>query len=318
MAENPPEESADDRAEDAPERPEEPSAVSAPEEAESKAKPPRRGPSKTRARSRRRRRLLGALVLFGPVLWVLLSDLARRYPQVAAFDKDHKLGYAGSFVESAIVWAVILHAASRRRGVLQAILAPIFVLLFTLAVGVEGAFNAIYNVYLSIDGQVHSKSIAWSIVGTLPLSRPIVIFHFAFACALAIGLVRAARKYVRPGRLVYWLVAALLPVAFVAPTQIPVSFRKLQSTAPDMIYFNGIAGLVREHLGYTHDSPDLRVQKRHVESVPTLHPTPARPRNVLFILQESQRADVTCIEYDTSCDKATPHSNKVVPDRMPL
>ncbi|MFO0589316.1 MAG: sulfatase-like hydrolase/transferase [Polyangiaceae bacterium] len=309
MAETTPEEGADDRASDAPEAPAPP---------ESKAKPPRRGPSKARVRSRRRRRLLGVLVLFGPVLWVLLSDFARRYPQIAAFDKDHKLGYAASFVESAVVWAVILHAASRRRGLLQVIVAPIFVALFTLAIGVEGAFNSIYNVYLSIDGQIHSKSIPWSIVGTLPLSRPIVIFHFALACALGVVFVRAARKYTRPGRITYWLLAALLPVAFVAPTQIPVSFRKLQSTAPDMIYFNSIAGLVREQLGYTHDSPDLRVQKRHVESVPTLQAKPARPRNVLFILQESQRADVTCIEYDPSCDKATPHSNKVVPDRMPL
>ncbi len=252
------------------------------------------------------------------MLWILGGDLLRRAAHIVAFDPEHRYGYLGSVAESLLVWAILLYVASRRRGLVQVVLAPIFVLLFTLAAGVEGAFDAIYGVYLSIDGQVHSKSIAWSIVGTLPVSRPIVIFHLALACAVAVGLVLAGRRFVRPSKWGRRLVPLLVPVALIAPALIPVSFRKLQSTSPDMIYFNGIAGLVREQLGYTHDSPDLRVQKRHPESVPALSAKPARPRNVVFILQESQRADVTCIEYDPSCDKATPFSNKAVPDRMPL
>jgi glucan phosphoethanolaminetransferase (alkaline phosphatase superfamily) len=271
-----------------------------------------------RVRLRRRRRLLGALVLLAPVLWIVAWDFYRRASQIASFDKEHRYGYIGSLVESALVWGVLLHTASRRRGLLQGIIAPIFALLFTLAVGVEGAFNAIWNIYLSIDGQVHSKSIPWSIVGTLPMSRPIVIFHLALALAFAVGLIFAGRKLVRPSKWARIFVPLLVPVVLVAPTQIPVSYRKIQSTSFDMIYFHGITALVKEHLGYTHDSPDLRVQKRSPEGVPDLSPKPVRPRNVLFILQESQRADVTCIDYDPSCDKATPFSNKAVPDRMPL
>ena len=252
------------------------------------------------------------------MLWIAGWDLIRRGGHIASFDPEHRYGYLGSIAESAIVWAILLYVGSRRRGLLQVLLAPIFVLLFTLAAGVEGAFDAVYGVYLSIDGQIHSKSIAWSIVGTLPLSRPIVIFHLALALAAAVGLLLAGRRFVRPSKWGRRLVPLLLPVAFIAPTQIPVSFRKLQSTSPDMIYFNSLAGLVREQMGYTHDSPDLRVQKRHPEPVPALTPKPARPRNVVFILQESQRADVTCVEYDPSCDKATPFSNKAAPNRLPL
>ena len=125
------------------------------------------------------------------MLWILGGDLLRRAAHIVAFYPEHRYGYLGSVAESLLVWAILLYVASRRRGLLQVVLAPIFVLLFTLAAGVEGAFDAIYGVSLSIDGQVHSKAIAWSIVGTLPVSRPIVIFHLALACSVALGLVLA-------------------------------------------------------------------------------------------------------------------------------
>src|SRR5262249_22855311 len=54
------------------------------------------------------------------------------------------------------------------------------------------------------------------------------------------------------------------------------------------------------------------------ERVPKLTAKPARPRNVLFILQESQRADVTCIEYDPACQLATRFTNPILPARLPL
>jgi glucan phosphoethanolaminetransferase (alkaline phosphatase superfamily) len=283
-------------------------------------RPPRvPGPaSRARIRARRRRRLLGALVLLLPVLWILGCDLARRAGQIAAFDPPHRLGYLGSVVESGLFWGVLLHTASRRRGPIQVLLAPLFVALFTIAVGVEGAFNAFWNVYLSIDGQVHSKSIPWSIVGTLPLSRPVVLFHLALALAIGVGLVLRGRQWIRPSKWGRRIVPLLVPVVLVAVTQIPVSYRKIQSTMPDMIYFHGMTALVKEHLGYTNDSPDLRVQRRSPESVPALSPKPARPRNVVLLLQESLRADVTCVEYDPECELTNRFSNKAAPDRYPL
>src|SRR4029079_13638305 len=138
---------------------------------------------------------------------------------------------------------------------------------------------------LSIDGVIHSKSIPWSLVGTMPLSRAIVLFHLALALGLGVLLVRAGRRFVRPRRWPRMLVPLLAPVVLYAVTQIPVSYRRWQSTLPDMIYFNAITGIVKEHLGITHDSPDLRVQRRDPEWVPRLTPRPARPRNVVLILE---------------------------------
>ncbi len=257
-------------------------------------------------------------LLAAPTAWVLLSDLARRAPRIAQFDTRHLLGFAATTVASLAFWSVLLFVASRRRGPIAGFVAVLFFVLFTLAIGVEDAFHAFYNIYLSIDGQLHSKSIPWSVLGTLPLSRPIVLFHLILAAALAGGLLFYGKKLLKPGPWVTRGFALFVPVVLYGATRIPVSYRSIQSSSFDLIYLHGMTALVKERLGYTHDSPDLRVQKRTPESVPPLSPHPARPRNVVLVLQESQRADVTCIDYDPSCDLATRFSNKEVPDRIPF
>ncbi len=271
-----------------------------------------------RRRARRLRRLIGLAVLMGPTAWVIGTDLFRRSSYIADFDKPHRLGYLASVGESLIFWGVLLYVASRRGGFLRGPATLLFVLFFTLAAGIEGAFHAFYNIYLSMDGQVHSKSIPWSILGTLPLSKPIVFFHIALAFGLSLAFVSMGQRFVRPRKWPRRLVPALLLGTLPAVFLIPVSYRKLQSTSSDMIYFHGMAAVVKEHLGITHDSPDLRVQRRSPELVPELTPKPARKRNVLLILQESQRADVTCLEYDPECELSTRESNKLLPNRIPL
>jgi glucan phosphoethanolaminetransferase (alkaline phosphatase superfamily) len=280
-----------------------------------------RGAQTARARRRWGRRfriLTGFGVLLLPTSWVVGTDLLRRGRLIAAFDRPHLSGYLASVVESLIFWSVLVYVASRRRGALRAFVGGLFLVLFTLAAGIEGAFHAFYNIYLSMDGQIHSKSIPWSIVGTLPLEKPIILAHILGALGIAAGVRALGRRFVRPRRWSWRLAALVLPFALVAVFRIPVSYRTLQSTPFDMIYFHSIAAVVKEHLGITHDSPDLRVQRRSPEPVPTLVGRPARPRNVLLILQESQRADVTCSEYAPDCPLATRFSNPVVPRRMPL
>lgn len=245
-------------------------------------------------------------------------DVVRRAALITTFDRLHALGYVATLAGSVIFWAILLHAAARRHGLVARLAAVLFVVLFTLAVGTEAAFHRLYDIYLSIDGQLHSKAILWSLVGTLPLARPIVVFELGLALAVSMGLLRAARRWVRPGPWRRRWSPLLVPIVLAAVTRVPVSYRSIQSSSPDLIYFHGLTGLVRERLGITHDSPDLRVQRRRPEPVPALVAKPERPRNVLLVLQESQRADVTCTEYDPECALATRFSNRVVPGRMPL
>jgi len=271
-----------------------------------------------RRRLRRLRRVLGVALLLAPTAWVVVTDFLRRSHYIEQFDGPHRKGYAASTVESLVFWAVVLYAGSRRRGAPAALMSGVFLALFTLAMGVEGGFHAFYNIYLSLDGQLHSKSIPWSILGTLPLYRPVVFGHVLAALGLGAALVYLGRRFLRAGRWSFRVATLLVPGVVYAAATIPVSYRTLQSTPFDMIYFHGLGGLVRERLGITHDSPDLRVQKRTPMAVPRLHPAPARPRNVLFLLQESQRADVTCMEYDPDCQLATRFTNPILPERMPL
>jgi glucan phosphoethanolaminetransferase (alkaline phosphatase superfamily) len=263
------------------------------------------------------RRLAGAGVLLLPTAWVVGTDLLRRAHLIALFDQEHRKGYVASTFESLVFWAVLGYAAARRR-VTGPFFAAFFLVLFTLAMGIEGAFHGFYNIYLSMDGQVHSKSIPWSIVGTLPFSRPVVYANVLAAIGLGAALLWLGRRYVRPRPWPRLFAPLLVPPVLYAVFTIPVSYREIQSTPFDLIYFHSIAAVVKEHLGITHDSPDLRVQRRSPEPVPKLTPHPARQRNVLFILQESQRFDVTCVEYDPDCQLSTRFSNEALPDRIPL
>jgi glucan phosphoethanolaminetransferase (alkaline phosphatase superfamily) len=251
------------------------------------------------------------------MLWILITDLLRRHWHLARLDHWHRLGYLAGIGESLVFWAILLYVSARRGGRMRDIMGASFVLLFTLAVGIEGAFHRVWNTLLSLDAQIHSRSVALSIVGHLPL-RPAVVAEVLLALGVAIGIVLLARKLVRP-RLVPRLLAPLLVApALIAVTIIPVSWRLHLSSPPDMVYFHGLTAGVKEILDLTNESPDLRVQRRHPEPVPTLSAKPKRRRNVVLILQESLRGDVTCEEYDPECEGATRFSNEAARDRMAL
>jgi glucan phosphoethanolaminetransferase (alkaline phosphatase superfamily) len=171
---------------------------------------------------------------------------------------------------------------------------------------------------LSHDGQIYSRSLAWSLVGHLPPTRPTVVAQLLFHLALAIAFVLVARRYVRPRRWPRRIAVVLVPVALYAMARVPASYRMWQSSSPDTIYAHGLMAVLKERLRYTQHAPELRVQRRRPTPVPPLRAAPSRPRNVLFVLQESLRYDVVCNAYDPKADCATPFSNRAVPERYPL
>lgn len=271
-----------------------------------------------RARIRRKRRLFGLLALLAPWLWVVAVDLLRRYDHLPRLDRWHKLGYAAGLGESLFFWTVLLYVASRRRGVFRSVAGGLFVVVFTLALGIEGAFHRFWNTYLSLDAQIHSKSVLRSIYGYLPLQRPTLLAEVLLALAASLGMLFAARWLVRPRRIPRLVAPVLLVPALAAVVTVPVSYRVLMSSPPDLIYIHGLTACVKENLDITNDSPDLRVERRDPEAVPKLTAKPKRDRNVILLLQESQRADVTCVEYEPDCELATRFSNEAVPNRIPL
>ncbi len=274
------------------------------------------------ARIRRKIRLRRGLMITGllaaPTLWMLYGELVRRGPAIAAFPLKYLGSWGGGVAQSFVFWGVLLYAASRSRGLLGPLMGGLFLTTFVIVMGAEGAFHAVWNTYLCIDGQLHSKSIVQALVGTLPLSRPLVAFHFVAALFVGAWILRAAQRRIRPRRWTWRAIVLLVPAVVYGATVIPTSYRGIQASPPDALYIHGMTALAKEALEITNESPDLRVQRRDPMPVPDLTAKPARPRNVILILQESQRGDIACIEPDPRCDQATPWSNAVAPDRMPL
>ncbi len=249
---------------------------------------------------------------------MLYGELIRRGPSIAKFPVKYLGSYAGGIAQSLVFWGVLVFAASRARGFVASLMGGLFLATFVVVLGAESAFHAFWNTYLCIDGQLHSKNVVQSIVGTLPLSRPLVLFHFIAALAVGVWILREAKRRIRPRRWTWRLSLLVVPAVVYASTKIPTSYRGIQASPPDALYVHGMTALVKESLDLTNESPDLRVQRRKPMAVPKLTATPAKPRNVVLILQESQRGDVACMDPDPRCDLATPWSNAVIPDRLPL
>jgi glucan phosphoethanolaminetransferase (alkaline phosphatase superfamily) len=273
---------------------------------------------RARKRARLYRKLVGLTALLGPMLWIVGADLVRRGPRIVAHDVPHRWAYLGSAAESAVAWGLLLYLASRPRRVVSHVWAAIFVALFTLVVGVQGAFRSMWNIYLSFDTILSDERYAGALTGDLPLGRPIVLAELALAAAAAALLVRNARRWVRPRRIPFYLAFLLMPGAAYATARIPVSYQRIQSSTPDMIYVHALVGLWKVKTGRQWSLDTQMLQRRTPERVPPLAAKPARPRNVLFVLEESQRADVTCVEYVPDCKLATPDSNAAAPGRLPL
>jgi glucan phosphoethanolaminetransferase (alkaline phosphatase superfamily) len=275
-------------------------------------------PRVARRRARRLRRLLAVLSLLGPTLWIVGSDFARRGAKIVAHDAPHRWSYAGAVVESAVLWGALLLVASRRRRALSRAFAGLFVALYVLVFGVQSAFRSVWNIWLSLDSVMYDDRLRDALTGDLELGKPIVLAQLALTTMVALLLVWTARRNVRPRRAPYWIGVLLLPAIAWGVVKIPVSYQRIQASTPDVIYLHAVIGVAKAHLA-AGAVPELQmIQRRRPERVPALAAKPARPRNVLFVLQESQRADVTCIDYTPDCKLATSDSNDAAPGRRPF
>ncbi len=267
------------------------------------------------------RRMAGTCVLLLPALWIALRDLATRPGHLATFDRPHVLAYLGTVAASFVFWAVLLYGAARRQGLAASLAAGLFATLFALAVGVQAAFFSFYDVYYSHDATIFARSLPSTLFGYLPLGKPRIFAELALAVVLAFTLLVLARRWVRPRPWPRRATLLLVPAVLYGATRIPASFRMWQSTTPDLIYFHGLVSHAYERLREKDDGPKLRVQRRSPEPVPALTASPHAPRNVLLIVQESLRHDVSCNDYVPDSEVspppcATPFSNRATPKRF--
>ncbi len=266
--------------------------------------------------------MLGALTLLAPGLWVLGTDVLRRHVHLGTYDRDHVYAYMATAVASTLFWAILLYCASRRRGVISDLAAGLFAVLFTLTVGVQTAFFGYYDIYLSHDGAIYARSLPSLLLGYLPLYDPLVLGRLVGTMLLSLVMLIVGRTLVKPRRIVRSVAPLLIAPAMYGITEIPASYRMWQSTTPDIIYVHGIMSHIKVRRRLSEDAAELRVQRRSPTPLPTIEAKPARPRNVLFILQESLRQDVCCNAYvedvrgESPPKCATPFSNDAAPNRF--
>lgn len=261
------------------------------------------------------RRSLGALVLLAPALRFSGLDLLGRASRVAAFDRPHLTAYAVSAVGSAVFWAVLLLASARRRGAARHVGALLFLATFTLASGVVGGFHRMFGIYPSRESMEDTASLAEAALAGLP-ARPAMLAWGIGSLLVGALLVLAARRLVKPSARAHAAALLLAPAALFAAWHVPASYAGPQATSPDVIYVNGLRGFVEAPRAEWWPRRWVRAARRTSPSLPKVTPRPAARRNVLFVLQESERADVTCVDYDRECARANRATNAAVPHRF--
>jgi glucan phosphoethanolaminetransferase (alkaline phosphatase superfamily) len=261
--------------------------------------------------------------LLSPFLWSLAVDVTRRAGTLLRLSRGPEWYLRASLAFTLVFWVALLWPASSRRGPLRHVFAAVFVVVFTLVVGVQGGFWACFTTYLTPDAVIYSHSPFWTLFGTPPVGRAIVWFHLIASAIGALLLVRVARRKVRPTRWQRWIGPPIALAFLAAMVRAPASYRHPRSSeaaaTQEQLYFASMVAVYEEQLGRTTlTAGQLRPQRRSPEPVPRLDARPARRRNVLFILQESERYDTTCVDYDPGCKLSNQASNAAAPGRMGL
>ena len=255
------------------------------------------------------------LLLLVPTLVVLGMDLSRRSARLSGLDLWHKGYYIASLTEGLLLWCVLLHASSRRRGALRWLSALLFVIGFTFAVGGQTYFFSQYNAYLNLDVSLFASNFKDSVINQLLADFGNYLRAKLPPLCIALMLVWLTRRWLRAPRRSARSTGFIAPVLVAASFAIPTQHRHLQAAPPDVLYLNAVGGLLATQFGWSEQANQMRPRARESLPVPTLHPAPTPKRNVLFVILESVRADATCIDYEPGC-RRTEATNQLFPARF--
>ncbi len=267
------------------------------------------------------RRRYGFLVFLLPAALIVATDIAIRGGRITELPPHYLGSYLAAVVESGLFWGLLLFAATTRRGAFRYVATALFVVLSVCAMGTQVYFHSSYSTYLNLDATLFGTSVSESVLGQLRADARNVVTKLSPPLLLAAATVFLARLCVRPKRhkfrgLLQWLV----PVALFSVFVIPCSYRKVQASTPDVIYFHAIGGLAKQAMGLgTNTTVQVRPGLRSPPRLPPLTPAVAKKpgRNIIFVLTESVRADVACSGYVENCP-TMPETNAAVPGRIPL
>ena len=252
---------------------------------------------------------------------MLLLDARIRGERLVTLGPRYLASYGAALVECGVLWALLLFAASYRRGALRWIAAALFVILATLALGGQIYFHRAYSTYLNLDATLFGTSVSASVFGQLRADGRHFLSAIALPLVTALVLAALGRAVLRPrGTRLARGARLLFPAAIAAVFLIPCSYRTVQASTPDVIYFHAIGGLAKS-LASGRTAAQIRPGLRTPPALPAITARPGLRgvpgRNVVLVLTESVRFDAHCSEHAESCPNA-PAVNAAVPARIPL
>lgn len=275
--------------------------------------------------------LAGALWLLSPTAAELALDLSRRRAFLRSFDGTVLFGYARSLICSCLVVTslTVLAAYSgsdktrspRRNFAARAVYHALLLGFAVLAVGAQSYTFARYQAYMDDRAVLLGTALLPSIGQQLwhdrmsllgALGPPVAYALIApFVLRAAWGSARDSFWSKQKRRFTRDLFACVLLVTL-------FSFQvESQQSLPSTLYVHAMGQYSRARWDHNETVERVHPGHRHPAKVPPLVARPSVPRNVLFVLTESVRADMVCSERVEHCE-VTPFTNEALPDRIPF
>jgi hypothetical protein len=264
-------------------------------------------PADVRARATWSGRL--SWLVFGlPAVGIGLLDLWSRMDRFPAFAAADVAAYALASAQTLLFWASLGVLATSPQPWCRHLGAVVTVVLATLLLGSQSYAWAQYAAYIDFHAALLGNTLRSSLPNQLAADAPHLAKHLLPPLLGSIAWLFLARRFTRPHRRQHHWAGITLPLTLLSILLLPWSQRRLLLHALGKTAAVG-AGLL--------DNPWATTTPQQPIHIPRLTPTPTRHRNVVLVIDESIRKDVTCVDYDPSC-ATTPHSNAAAPKRIGL
>jgi glucan phosphoethanolaminetransferase (alkaline phosphatase superfamily) len=269
----------------------------------------------------RGRRWLARALVLASALAVVALDFALRGRLLRELTREAWIAYAECAALAALAWGALVVASARRRGTTRWMARVLLAGLALLTIGTQLQTWARYRSYLNWRTALMGNSLWPCLSQQLVVDRARVLALLLAPVVVMLGFAVLVRRVAPPRRrpaLVALPLALLALVAVVKRARPDAGWDS--GASPDVLWLHAVVALRQSER--THE--DVMVTLQHLpdarspQPVPALRAAPARPRNVLLLVDESVRAADVCsvpAPDDGSCDK-TPFTNRALPDRF--
>jgi glucan phosphoethanolaminetransferase (alkaline phosphatase superfamily) len=263
----------------------------------------------------------GALAV-APVAVLVAADVARRHAYLDQLVPDERHFYLRTVVVTAALVTSLFVAASGRERSVEAIVRRsvarlLLVAAALLTVGAQVYTFGRYHAYLNPRAILVGTSMLPSIGQQVWMDRWAVARALLPPLAVAIAWPLLLRRLARIPAAVSRLALDVALVALGSALFVDPSAGGEQGGTPEFMYVSAMGQLARAHWGHNEYALKRFPEARTPEPLPALVAHPARPRNVLLILDESVRQMSVCNAYRDDC-LYTPRTNRAAPDRIAL